>query len=288
MTSNSISVIIPVFKDWTRLKLCLNALNTQLSSTCSFEVLVVNNDPSDEYIPSETYSFPIKYLKQTIPGSYSARNKGLSQASGDAYLFTDSDCIPAHDWIYQASRLLEEGVADLFAGSIELFSHLDNKYVRLEKAFAFPNAMYVSKYNFGVTANLLVRKEVVARVGGFNANLFTGGDSEFCNRAVDAGFKIQYSPELKIGHPARSSWKELRVRAIRFGGRLPKDQSKLLITAKLLGKFRIQWKDIVEIFSLPDVSIAEKLKFFGIRQNLRWVEAIESFSVFMGKKPGRK
>jgi hypothetical protein len=132
-----------------------------------------------------------------------------------------------------------------------------------------------------------VRKKVVDIVGGFNANLFTGGDSEFCNRAVDAGFKIHYRPELKIGHPARSSWNELRVRAIRFGGRLPKDQSKFLITIKLIGKFRIQWKDIVEIFSLSEVSIVEKLRFFGIRQNLRWVEAIESFSVFMGKKPGR-
>lgn len=288
MTSNHISVIIPVFKDWARLKLCLNALNAQKDSAFTFEVLVVNNDPTDSHFPSDTYSFPVEYLKQDIPGSYSARNKGLSQATGNAYLFTDSDCIPAFDWIYQATKLLQEGAADIFAGSIELFSHLDNKYVRLEKAFAFPNSTYVSKYNFGVTANLLVKKEVFESVGEFNATLFTGGDSEFCNRAVDAGFKIQYCPNLKISHPARSSWAELRVRAIRFGGRLPKDKSKFIVALKLLGKFRIQWKDIAEINSLTDVNALEKLKLLGIRQQLRWVEAIESFSVFMGKKPGRK
>lgn len=259
-----------------------------MDSTILFEVIVVNNDPFDTYVPKESYSFPIRYLKQNIPGSYSARNMGLSQATGNAFLFTDSDCIPAADWIFQAFKLLKEGSADLYAGSIDLFSDLDNKYVRLEKAFAFPNSTYVSKYNFGVTANLLVKKEVVDQIGGFNASLFTGGDSEFCNRAVSAGFNIQYSPMLKIGHPARSSWKELRVRAVRFGGRLPKDDSKFIVTLKLLGKFRIQWRDITEIYSLDDVSIYDKLNFFGIKQKLRWVEAIESFSVFMGKKPGRK
>lgn len=277
-----------MFKDWDRLKLCLNVLNKQEKITDSFEVLVVNNDPSDHHIPTDTYSFPIKYLNQTIPGSYSARNKGISHATGNAYLFTDSDCIPALDWIYQAANLLENNAVELFAGSIELFSHLDNKYVRIEKAFAFPNLTYVSKYNFGVTANLLVKKEVVDSVGYFNADLFTGGDSEFCNRAVDAGFRIQYFPMLKIAHPARSSWEQMRLRAVRFGGRLPKDESKFIVTLKLLGKFRIQWKDLTEIYNLEDVSNSDKLKFFGIRQKLRWVEAVESMRVFMGKKPGRK
>ncbi|MEB2777509.1 glycosyltransferase [Algoriphagus sp. D3-2-R+10] len=288
MHSFSISVIIPVFKDWTRLVLCLDALEAQKNTNSSFEVIVVNNDPGDSFIPSPTYTFPIKFLKEPVPGSYSARNRGLSQATGDAFLFTDSDCIPAPDWISVASKLLEENTADLFAGSIALFSQVDNKYVRLEKAFAFPNSTYVSKYNFGVTANLLVKKEVVESIGAFNAGLFTGGDSEFCNRAFNAGFKINYCPTLKVNHPARSSWEELKVRAIRFGGRLPTKGNSFIVTLKLLGKFRIHWKDISEIYQLKEVSFSDKLDFFVIRQKLRWVEAKESFSVFFGKNPGRK
>lgn len=288
MSSILISVIIPVFKDWDRLMLCLNALNAQKNANSAFEVIVVNNDPKDSFVPSDTFSFPIKFLKQPIPGSYSARNMGLYEAEGEALLFTDSDCIPEQYWISQAIKLMKAGSSDLFAGDIKLFSQVENKYVRYEKAFAFSNSYYVSKENFGVTANLLVKKDIIDSIGGFNAGLFTGGDSEFCNRAVNAGFKIEYSPELMILHPARTSWTELRVKAIRFGGRLPKSGNSYLMILKLLGKFRIRFSDIAQIINLSEVGLADKFDFLLIKQRLRWVEAIESFRVFMGKKPGRK
>ncbi|WP_373399203.1 glycosyltransferase [Algoriphagus halophilus] len=283
-----ISVIIPVYQDWERLNLCLKALDHQENIDSIFEVIIVNNDPLDDYIPNEKFSFPIKFLTESTPGSYSARNKGLTEATGEGVLFTDSDCIPAPDWIYQAKNLLEKGEAALYGGQIEVFSHLENKYVKFEKAFAFPNAFYVEQGSFSVTANLLVKKEVVDKIGGFNPSLMTGGDSEFCNRAVKAGFKISYSPLMSLKHPARSSWEEMKVKAIRFGGRLPKGKSRLLIILKLIGKFRIRFTDIQQVYHLSGYGISDKFVFFLIKQRLRWVEANESMRVYLGKKPGRK
>ncbi len=288
MSTIHISVIIPVFKDWDRLILCLDALNEQKNAESNFEVIVVNNDPSDSSRPSQDFSFPIKFLNEHTPGSYAARNKGLSEAIGSALLFTDSDCIPTPDWIFQAMKSLENQERDLFAGSIELFSPVENRYVRFENAFAFPNATYVSANNFGVTANLLVKKKVFDQIGEFDAGLFTGGDFEFCNRAAKAGFKIEYNPRMIVKHPARTSWDELQVKAIRFGGRLPKEGSSFIAVLKLLGKFRIQLKDIKEIQQVQGIRLSDKADFFLIKQQLRWVEAMESLRVFMGKKPGRK
>jgi len=288
LSSIIISVIIPVFKDWKRLLLCLEALESQKGAESKFEVIVINNDAADSYIPTQSFSFPLKFLKEFTPGSYAARNMGLSNAEGNALLFTDSDCIPATDWISQGLRLLKETSADLIAGSIELFSQEDNKYVQFEKSFAFPNEKYVKEQNFGVTANLLVRKSVFDIVGGFNRKLLTGGDSEFCNRSIKAGFKIEFHKELKVSHPARSTWKELKIKAIRFGGRLPKDKNKYIKFLKVLGKFRIRIDDIYEISNLPKPSVRQKIDLFFINQSLRWVEAKESLLVFFGKKAGRK
>ncbi|MBB6327749.1 GT2 family glycosyltransferase [Algoriphagus iocasae] len=283
-----ISVIIPLYKDWERLGFCLQALENQDSPEVEFEVIIVNNDPNDTKELDINYSFPIRYLKEIIPGSYAARNKGISVAKGDAYIFTDSDCIPSSNWIKTSVFLLNSYSTDIFAGSIKLFSEIDNRYVRFEKVFAFPNEKYVNDENFGVTANLLVRKSVLEKIGGFNTKLLTGGDSEFCNRAVKEGFKIAYFNDLQVSHPARSSWKELRVKAKRFGGRLPSGGNKTIIFLKLIGKFRIRLKDIQEISKIQDNGFFQKLDYFLIKQNLRWVEAKESIFVFLGKKAGRK
>lgn len=288
MSSISISVIIPVYKDWSRLLLCLEALESQKNAKSKFEVIVINNDADDSFVPETSFSYPVYFLREAIPGSYAARNKGLSKAQGTAILFTDSDCIPADDWICQAERLIKDTAADLIAGSIELFSSEENKYVHFERSFAFPNEKYVKDQNFGVTANLLVRKPVIDKIGGFNQKLLTGGDSEFCNRAVNEGFKIEFHKELKVAHPARSTWKELKLKAIRFGGRLPSDKNKYVKFLKVLGKFRIRFDDVKEISSLEKPSTKQKFDLFFINQSLRWVEARESLLVFFGKKAGRK
>lgn len=283
-----ISVIIPVFRDWERLKTCLDLLAEQTADFDSFQVIVVNNDPSQEVPILNQTPFQLILVEEPSPGSYAARNKGIELSTGQALLFTDSDCRPTSNWISQAIQLLNSSPFDLFAGKIDVVGPAGNSFVDFDKAFAFPNERYVREENFGVTANLLVRKQVFQKIGGFNATLFTGGDSEFCNRAIREGFTITFSPDLIIYHPARESWKELKTKAIRFGGRLPKSESRLVVLAKLLGKFRIRTTDMKQIWGRNEIPFKQKLIFSNLRIRLRWVEAMESVQVFLGKTAGRK
>jgi GT2 family glycosyltransferase len=282
-----ISVIIPLYKDWDRLLLCLEALKIQTADFLDFEVIIVNNDPYDEMHLENNYPFMTKFTSQSISGSYAARNKGLKLASGNGLLFTDSDCIPRENWIQTAISLLNTSSGDLIAGQIKLFSDLDNRYVRFDTALGFPNENYVKKHNFGVTANLLVRKSVFDDVGEFDPKLLTGGDAEFCHRAVKAGWLIEYRKELIVSHPARSSWFQLKNKSVRFGGRLPSASNSVLKTLKLVGKFRIRIDDVSQIYNLKTKSISQRVEIFLLKQQLRWVEACESVRVAMGKKPGR-
>lgn len=283
-----ISVVIPVYKDWDRLSQCLKALDNQTDLESKFEVLVVNNYPSDSFPEFPKYNFDLILLSESKPGSYAARNRALKSAKGNWLLFTDSDCIPFSDWLAVANNLSKSQNAELFAGRINVISTQENRFAKFDQAFAFPNEKYVKEENFGVTANLLVKREVFEKVGQFNAQLMTGGDSEFCNRAHIHDFRIKYCEDLAVSHPARESWQQLKTKAKRFGGRLPKGKSQFIVFLKLIGKFRVRQDDIQQISDLKNDSSFQRLEFFWIKQQLRWVEALESMKVFFGKTAGRE
>jgi len=133
-----ISVIIPTYHDWERLKLCLAALREQTYPQDRFEVLVVNNDPQDP-VPEMELPNNFQVLSESKPGSYAARNKGISVAKGEILAFTDSDCIPYEDWLEKAVERLLDG-AQRVAGHVELFFKSEKLTPAeiFEKAFAFP------------------------------------------------------------------------------------------------------------------------------------------------------
>lgn len=55
-----VSIIIPTYRDWERLALCISALDKQTYSKDLFEVIIVNNDAQDQ-APSNYY------LPKTLP-----------------------------------------------------------------------------------------------------------------------------------------------------------------------------------------------------------------------------
>ena len=103
-----VSVIIPVYNDAERLKLCLDALARQTYPGDRYEVIVVDNgSQQDPELVTSRYE-QVTLAHEACRGSYAARNTGLALARGDVLAFTNSDCIPAADWI-------EHGVARLGA-----------------------------------------------------------------------------------------------------------------------------------------------------------------------------
>ena len=101
-----ISVIVPTYHDWERLQLCLNALEQQTYPKDRFEIIVVNNDLDNQ--PPEDFIVPdiCVLTEEEKPGSYAARNKGISLAKGEVFAFTDSDCQPQRDWVEKSVDLL--------------------------------------------------------------------------------------------------------------------------------------------------------------------------------------
>jgi GT2 family glycosyltransferase len=209
----SVSVIIPVYKQWALLERCLGALLKQSVGSPSAEILVVNNDPVTACPFPLVEQFPqVHWLTEEQPGSYAARNRGILVARGSILAFTDADCLPSPDWLAQGVSFLKSnpGVSRI-GGRIQLFTEGPhaNWAENFERAFAFRQDSAIRRHGSAVTANMMAWRRVFDRVGLFDEGLFSGGDHEWGKRAQRRGERIAYCPETVVAHPARSSVRAL-------------------------------------------------------------------------------
>lgn len=218
----SVTVIVPVFNDVTRLRLLLDALAAQTYPKGRLEILIVDNASTEDVqgVVRERGP-PFVALHEGRPGSYAARNRALRQAKGDVVAFTDGDCIPYPDWIERGlAALATHPEAGLVAGRIEVFPR-DRRLTwveRYEMAYAFPQDKFVAEQHFGATANVFTRRSVLDRVGPFNADLKSGGDRDWGQRVHAAGLAVVYAPDVVVRHPARRTFKEFGSKVRRVVG----------------------------------------------------------------------
>jgi GT2 family glycosyltransferase len=217
MRKLKISVIVPTFNDADSLQICLDALRDQTLPHSTYEVIIVNNSESPLDLKKEFDGYV--FVNQAKPGSYSARNKGLEIASADVIAFTDADCVPEPDWLECALLEMERNAVDRIAGHVELFFKSKNKTAVecYESMFAF-NQKHNATLGVSVTANLIARREVFLAVGLFDENSFSGGDTEWNERATKAGFSLRYCPNVKVRHPSRHTWGQLKKKVERTMG----------------------------------------------------------------------
>lgn len=132
-----VSIIIPVYNDNDFLKVCLAALTKQTYSKDHFEIIVVDNNSTEDVSQITNRFEQVTLTHESIAGSYIARNKGLSLAKGEIIAFTDADCIPQSDW-------LEKGIATLTQRpNIGLWPVASNCFTEILKSLDHSNYMTV-------------------------------------------------------------------------------------------------------------------------------------------------
>jgi len=282
-----ISVVIPTYKDDERLNKCIAALNEQICPKDLFEVIVVNNDTDSDVNIKVDHSLNLTIYRETKPGSYAARNRGIKQAKGEILAFTDSDCIPDKNWLKNALNGFNNNPEiSRIGGKIQLF--FSNKKLNpaeiFEKVFAFKQQEHVDRNGAALTANMLSKRDVFDEVGFFNTNLFSGGDVEWGMCAQNAKFKILYYPHAIVWHPARSSLKELINKKKRIAGGMYKDERSSiykLISSIILGFLPPVFK-IKNLIKLKNLSWYEKVISVTVLYLLRIVKNFYMIGLIIG------
>ena len=293
-----VSVIIPVYNDSRRLKLCLEALAKQTYPRDMYEIVVVDN-ASEEDIESIVSQFnQARYTYESQPGSYTARNQGISVAAGEILAFTDSDCIPAADWIEKGVKhLISTPNCGLVAGKISLFFQDPQRPTAVELyekiVLNFFQDRKIADHQFGMTANIFTCRTVVESVGNFDSALKSGGDRNWGQRVFAAGYQQVYADDARVDHPARRSYADLRKRIARLvGGKhdrmMREDPSSIEIAKDILDTFKPPFRSLYKVLKDPELDgNQQKLKFVWIMLFARYVDATEKMRLYLGGRSQR-
>lgn len=284
-----VSIIIPTYKHWGILQICLDALSRQVYGLDSFEVIIINNDSEVMDVPnSVNLAKNMRIIHEPTPGSYAARNKGLREAKGSIIGFTDSDCIPGENWISNAvDCYLNNDSAERIAGKVNLFRlEGGNKLVWYFETITAFNQKHNVEKGLSVTANMFVKKSALDRVGMFNSTLYSGGDMEWNKRATAQGIHIDYVSSILVSHPARLTYAEM-VRKTRrtIGGayfRQTKADKRPLLLTTLLPPITL-----VKILRTDNKSYFQILYAMAFIMTLRVFSFVEIIRIMLGGKPVR-
>jgi GT2 family glycosyltransferase len=165
------------------------------------EIVVIDNGPTRD-TEQVVSGFMARYVAEPRRGYGHARNRGLAEASGDLVYFLDDDCVPEPDWAEVLWNVLDSGAADLASGSrspgqpglAARLEYLSTDGPVLSPALTAGPARHLS------TSNLILRREVVAKTGCFDATLAMCEDRDFTTRARKLGFRLRYEPRARVTH----------------------------------------------------------------------------------------
>ena len=214
VSSKDISVVIPSLNS-TTIDQTLDSLRAQTYSLAGAEIIVVGLD-NPGLVKEDGI---IRFVSTVRPVcAAAARNIGMQEAKGRYFLFIDSDCIAATDWI---ERLMARHVlGDKVVGGGVVFGEagywaLCDNVSRLHEFAAY---MESGHRPYLPTLNLSVHKEVAEEVGGFNETLPTGEDVDWTVRIGKAGYGLYFEPRAIVYHrPSRNNLPTVLKYAVQSG-----------------------------------------------------------------------
>lgn len=211
--SPMISVVVPAYNESDNIQACINSLKNQDISHTNYEIIVVDNNSTDntlEIVKKLGVIHTVEYKK----GPAAAKNAGICLAKGDIIAFIDGDCIATKDWLKNIVSGFENSGVGCVAGGImakkdENLSPLERFLIKkghLSQAQHMKNSFLP----FAATANAAYRREVFDKIGLFDEELIIGEDTDLSWRMqLFTNYKVSYVPEASVFHPYESRPKEL-------------------------------------------------------------------------------
>jgi glycosyltransferase involved in cell wall biosynthesis len=189
-----VSVIIPTYNCASFLPDAVASIRMQRYEP--LEIIVVDDGSTDqtEDVARALEGAELRYLRQENRGPAAARNAGLAVARGDVIGFLDADDLwPAHKVARQLEVLIEDPAADVVHGRTQALVLVAVAADGARRFEPFAEPWYATQLG-----SALYRREIYARVGGFDPALEPSEDFDWFLRAREGGAKVVRTPETAL------------------------------------------------------------------------------------------
>ena len=215
-----VSVVICTYNRSRSLGETLEALSAQHADGFDYEVVVVDNNSSDDTravvdAAQGRFGGRLRYVFEPRQGKPYALNTGVAAARGDVLALTDDDVKPDPRWLSRLAGTMQACRADCVYGKI-LPRWMGDRPAWLSAWFLPQLALLdygeeaflaTSDKHLFYGANVALTKAALAEVGPFNVRLGNRGtrmggeeDTDLFNRLLTAGRRIAYAPDAVVYH----------------------------------------------------------------------------------------
>jgi glucosyl-dolichyl phosphate glucuronosyltransferase len=214
--SNLISVVVCTYNRADLIAGCLESLVEQTADVSLFEVIVVDNNSTDDTIQiveNCTHLSNLRLVKEQEQGLSYARNRGFQEAKGTYVAYLDDDARAEKHYIENIHDLINHSstTIDCFGGPILPFytSHKPDWFKdSYETRRLRPEAEFLKPKQSFSGSNMIWNRELLIELGGFNPEfgvkgkqLILGEETDLFNRLWKVMEpSLLFSPDLVVYH----------------------------------------------------------------------------------------
>jgi mycofactocin system glycosyltransferase len=211
LTRADVTVVVPVRDRPHELAVTLATIGD------AHAVVVVDDGSEGDAVAQVADEYGTTYARhERTRGPAAARNTGWREAATALVAFVDADCEPEPGWLDRLLSHFDDSQVAAVAPRVlsRIPSTLPDVLARYETAVPSldrgPDEALVrprSRVPFVPTATLVVRRDALAALGGFDEAMHIGEDVDFVWRLDESGWSVRYEPSVTVSHPARPTAK---------------------------------------------------------------------------------